>query len=83
MSLDWCIIQGAIYATDNTAYTWKAAVQETVDATLNRTVSSGKIKVELEHCLFQDWLPFLPVLIVRLEEMYNMMLIRHFRRILL
>ncbi|KAJ9520220.1 hypothetical protein QJQ45_030172 [Haematococcus lacustris] len=33
--------QGAIYATDNTAYTWKAAVQETVDATLNRTVSSG------------------------------------------
>lgn len=33
--------QGAIYATDNTAYTWSAAVQETVDATLNRTVSSG------------------------------------------
>jgi photosystem II stability/assembly factor-like uncharacterized protein len=32
---------GAIYVTDNTAYTWKAAVQETVDATLNRTVSSG------------------------------------------
>jgi photosystem II stability/assembly factor-like uncharacterized protein len=32
---------GAIYATNNTAYTWKAAVQETVDATLNRTVSSG------------------------------------------
>jgi hypothetical protein len=32
---------GAIYATNNAAYTWKAAVQETVDATLNRTVSSG------------------------------------------
>ena len=34
-------VQGAIYATDNAAYTWSAAVQETVDATLNRTVSSG------------------------------------------
>ena len=33
--------QGALYATDNGAQTWKAAVQETVDATLNRTVSSG------------------------------------------
>eukprot|EP00798_Chlamydomonas_sp_ICE-L_P008833 gene8833-90_t len=33
--------QGAIYATENAAYTWQAAVQETVDATLNRTVSSG------------------------------------------
>ena len=33
--------QGAIYVTDNGAYTWTAAVQETVDATLNRTVSSG------------------------------------------
>ncbi len=36
-----CVSQGAIYVTDNTAYTWSAAVQETVDATLNRTVSSG------------------------------------------
>ena len=27
--------------TSNGAYTWQAAVQETVDATLNRTVSSG------------------------------------------
>lgn len=35
-------MQGAIYVTDNAAYTWKAAVQETVDATLNRTVSSGE-----------------------------------------
>jgi len=34
-------VQGAIYATDNAAYSWSAAVQETVDATLNRTVSSG------------------------------------------
>jgi photosystem II stability/assembly factor-like uncharacterized protein len=33
--------QGAIYVTDNTAYSWSAAVLETVDATLNRTVSSG------------------------------------------
>jgi len=34
--------QGAIYVTNNRAYTWSAAVMETVDATLNRTVSSGK-----------------------------------------
>lgn len=33
--------QGAIYVTSNTGYTWKAAVEETIDATLNRTVSSG------------------------------------------
>ncbi|KAK9846585.1 hypothetical protein WJX81_007154 [Elliptochloris bilobata] len=33
--------QGAVYVTSNGAYTWTAAVQETVDATLNRTVSSG------------------------------------------
>eukprot|EP00210_Caulerpa_lentillifera_P007752 g7398.t1 len=33
--------QGAIYVTSNAAYTWQAAVLETVDATLNRTVSSG------------------------------------------
>jgi len=33
--------QGAIYATSNAGYNWTAAVQETVDATLNRTVSSG------------------------------------------
>lgn len=33
--------QGAVYVTNNGAYTWTAAVQETVDATLNRTVSSG------------------------------------------
>jgi photosystem II stability/assembly factor-like uncharacterized protein len=33
--------QGAIYVTSNAAKSWQAAVQETVDATLNRTVSSG------------------------------------------
>ena len=32
---------GAIYVTNNRGDNWKAAVQETVDATLNRTVSSG------------------------------------------
>ena len=36
-------LQGAVYATNNAAYTWSAAVQETVDATLNRTVSSGAL----------------------------------------
>ncbi|GKV21303.1 hypothetical protein SLEP1_g31296 [Rubroshorea leprosula] len=33
--------QGAIYVTSNNGYNWRAAVQETVSATLNRTVSSG------------------------------------------
>ena len=33
--------QGAIYVTSNGGDLWKAAVEETVDATLNRTVSSG------------------------------------------
>ncbi|KMZ72533.1 Ycf48-like protein [Zostera marina] len=33
--------EGAIYMTSNRGYNWKAAVQETVSATLNRTVSSG------------------------------------------
>jgi photosystem II stability/assembly factor-like uncharacterized protein len=33
--------QGAVYVTANTGQSWKAALQETVDATLNRTVSSG------------------------------------------
>merc|ERR1711977_26360 len=33
--------QGAIYITKNTAQSWQAAVTETVDATLNRTLSSG------------------------------------------
>ena len=33
--------QGAIYVTANGAYNWTAAVQETVDATLNRVISSG------------------------------------------
>eukprot|EP00667_Euglena_gracilis_P011891 EG_transcript_12174 len=38
---EMCTDQGGIYVTNNTAQTWKAAVEETVDATLNRTVSSG------------------------------------------
>ncbi|KAJ8428595.1 hypothetical protein Cgig2_021843 [Carnegiea gigantea] len=33
--------EGAIYNTSNGGYNWRAAVQETVSATLNRTVSSG------------------------------------------
>lgn len=33
--------EGAIYLTSNKGYNWRAAVQETVSATLNRTVSSG------------------------------------------
>ena len=33
--------QGGLYTTNNAAQNWKAAVEETVDATLNRTVSSG------------------------------------------
>ncbi|XP_078442073.1 photosystem II stability/assembly factor, chloroplast (HCF136) [Wolffia australiana] len=33
--------EGAIYVTSNKGYNWKAAIQETVSATLNRTVSSG------------------------------------------
>lgn len=33
--------EGAIYITSNRGYNWRAAVQETVSATLNRTVSSG------------------------------------------
>lgn len=32
--------QGAIYVTSNKGYNWKAAVQETVSATLNRFVSA-------------------------------------------
>jgi len=33
--------EGAIYFTNDAARNWKAAVEETVSATLNRTVSSG------------------------------------------
>ncbi|KAM1096496.1 hypothetical protein TB2_013756 [Malus domestica] len=33
--------EGAIYVTSNRGYNWRAAVQETVSAALNRTVSSG------------------------------------------
>lgn len=31
--------EGAIYVTSNRGYNWKAAVQETVSATLNRSLS--------------------------------------------
>lgn len=31
--------QGAIYITSNRGYNWRAAVQETVSATLNRFIS--------------------------------------------
>ena len=40
-SAEMCTEAGAIYVTSDGGYNWKAAVQETVDATLNRTVSSG------------------------------------------
>lgn len=43
-----------MYVTGNGAYTWTAAVQETVDATLNRTVSSGKA-VYCYACLCSLW----------------------------
>lgn len=32
---------GAVYLTDNAGRNWKAQVRETIDATLNRTISSG------------------------------------------
>jgi len=32
---------GAVYKTDNSGLNWKAQVKETIDATLNRTISSG------------------------------------------
>jgi len=38
---EMCTDQGGLYTTNNAAQNWKAAVEETVDATLNRTVSSG------------------------------------------
>ncbi|EYU35584.1 hypothetical protein MIMGU_mgv1a0077292mg, partial [Erythranthe guttata] len=35
MVLKWVTDQGAIYVTSNAGYNWKAAIQETVSATLN------------------------------------------------
>eukprot|EP00737_Agarophyton_chilense_P000399 gb/GEZJ01000449.1/.p1 GENE.gb/GEZJ01000449.1/~~gb/GEZJ01000449.1/.p1 ORF type:complete len:413 (-),score=50.96 gb/GEZJ01000449.1/:795-2033(-) len=32
---------GAVYVTENSGRNWKAQVRETIDATLNRTISSG------------------------------------------
>lgn len=44
--------EGAIYVTSNKGYNWKAAIQETVSATLNRFLIilvdiDGKIKMYL------------------------------------
>ncbi|KAA8496427.1 Photosystem II stability/assembly factor [Porphyridium purpureum] len=36
-----CTTAGAVYTTTNGGRNWKAQVKETIDATLNRTVSSG------------------------------------------
>lgn len=33
--------EGAIYRTENGGKSWRAMIEETVSATLNRTVSSG------------------------------------------
>ena len=43
ITLSCWVLQGAVYVTKNAAYSWQAAVQESVDATLNRTVSSGML----------------------------------------
>lgn len=37
--------EGAIYVTSNRGYNWRAAVQETVSATLNRYVASTNFTV--------------------------------------
>ena len=39
--------EGAIYVTSNRGYNWKAAVQETVSATLNRSLSSSIYKLKM------------------------------------
>lgn len=44
-----------MYVTKNAAYSWQAAVQESVDATLNRTVSSGTPILSRQACGFQDY----------------------------
>lgn len=44
---EMCTDQGGIYVTNNTAQTWKAAVEETVDATLNRTVPGMLLGVDV------------------------------------
>lgn len=42
--------EGAIYVTSNKGYNWKAAVQETVSATLNRYAAAGE-KFQFYMCL--------------------------------
>ena len=44
--------------TDNAAYSWTAAVQETVDATLNRTVSSGEVPLAIFMLSFRHSMVF-------------------------
>ena len=44
-----------MYVTKNAAYSWQAAVQESVDATLNRTVSSGTPILRRQACDCQDY----------------------------
>lgn len=46
--------EGAIYLTSNRGYNWRAAVQETVSATLNRCVTRG---VSLEMHYIRDFFP--------------------------
>ena len=47
-------MQGAVYVTKNAAYSWQAAVQESVDATLNRTVSSGPLFCHFNRPYLQE-----------------------------
>jgi photosystem II stability/assembly factor-like uncharacterized protein len=42
--------EGAIYVTSNRGYNWKAAVQETVSATLNRYKHVTNIFLLLKSC---------------------------------
>ena len=43
--------EGAIYVTSNRGYNWKAAVQETVSATLNRSLSSSIYKIKMNRVI--------------------------------
>lgn len=44
--------EGAIYTTSNRGYNWRAAVQETVSATLNRY--SLEVKCTVSYCWNED-----------------------------
>lgn len=54
--------QGAIYVTSNGGYNWKAAIQETVSATLNRLVSSEILFCSLDTFLQSTKTSFLVLL---------------------